>query len=193
MSVGPWLAAELTAVVLNLGFTVLIMIEKRAGWVLGFMASCISVVLYQHNRAWAMTTLNVFYAVMAVYGWWSWGGGAEGRIQRKPLLFHALLLVAGLVMAGALGWSLDRWVHGAHPYLDAFITVFAFIATWMMARRLLENWIWWVIGDVVAVYFNHLLGLRWYALLNIAYIILSMAGLWRWSRAYRAQQQVLSS
>lgn len=48
---------------------------------------------------------------------------------------------------------------------------------------------YWFAGDVVAVWFNHLIGLEWYALLNIAYIILSMAGLWRWSRAYRAQQR----
>jgi nicotinamide mononucleotide transporter len=189
MSLDPWLVAELAAVGLNHSFTFLIMVEKRAGWVLGFTASCISVALYQHNRAWAMTLLNVFYAVMAVYGGWSWGRAHDDRIRRRPPVFHLRLLLAGLAAAGALGWGLDRWVHGAHPYMDAFITVFAFIATWMMARRLLENWIWWVIGDLVAVYFNHLLGLRWYALLNVAYIILSMAGLWRWGRAYRAQQR----
>jgi nicotinamide mononucleotide transporter len=79
-------------------------------------------------------------------------------------------------------------VGAAHGYQEALIFVFALVATWMMARRMLENWIWWVIGDVVAVWFNHIIGLEWYALLNITYIILSMAGLWRWSRAYREQR-----
>ena len=188
MSLDIWRTAEIAGVVFNLGFTVLIMMEKRAGWVMGFIGACLSILLYQHSRAWAMTVLNVFYLVMAVYGWWSWGSSSDERIQRRPLGFHVALGGACLLFAAALGWGLDRWVQGAYPYMDAFVTVFAFAATWMMAHRMLENWVWWMIGDLVAVYFNHLLDLRWYALLYIAYIILSMAGLWRWSRTYRAQR-----
>ena len=144
--------------------------------------------LYLHSDAMAMTGLNLFYAGMGLYGWWSWGREQhDDRIVTRPIRFHVVMLLACVAGTAALGWSLDRWAGAAHGYQEAFIFVFALTATWMMAIRLLENWIWWMIGDVVAVWFNHISHLEWYALLNIAYIILSMAGLWRWSRACREQ------
>lgn len=189
MGVDQWLAAEIIAVVLNIGFTICIAMEKRIGWLLGFVAACISVALYKHNAAWAMTGLNVFYAIMGLYGWWSWGRNKDGqRIQRRSLRFHLGIIAAGIGITAVLAWTLHRYVDGVYPHMDAFITVFSFAATWMMAHRLLENWIYWTVGDLVAVYFNHLLGLEWYALLNVFYIVLSVAGFWRWNRAYRAQQ-----
>jgi nicotinamide mononucleotide transporter len=182
----PWFLAELTAVALNLGFTICIAWEKRVGWLMGLCASVIGVVLYVHKQAWAMSALNVFYAGMGVYGWWSWGRKrSENAIARKPWMFHAALFPVCLCLAAALAWAMDRWVHGAYPHLDAFITVFSFAATWMMAHRLIENWIYWIVGDVVAVYFNHLIGYDAYALLNMGYVVLSAIGLWKWSRAMR--------
>lgn len=184
-----WLAVELTAVVFNLGFTICILWERRIGWLMGFVASCFSIALYLHNHALAMTGLNLFYAGMGLYGWWSWGRAEhDDRIVTRRMSFHVLMFIACAASTAALGWSLDRWAAAVHGYQEAFIFIFALAATWMMAIRLLENWIWWVIGDVVAVWFNHTIHLEWYALLNIAYIILSMAGLWRWSRAYRDQR-----
>lgn len=185
----PWFLAELSAVALNLGFTICIAWERRIGWLMGFVASTISVALYMHKAAWAMTALNIFYAGMGLYGWWSWGRKHdEQKITRRPLTFHIALIVACLVVAAGLSWAMDRWVHGTYPQMDAFITVFSFAATWMMAHRLIENWFYWTIGDVVAVYFNHLIGYDAYALLNIGYIILAIVGLFKWSRAMRMQQ-----
>ena len=184
----PWFLAELAGVALNLGFTICIAWERRIGWLLGFAASLISIALYVHKQAWAMSALNVFYAGMGLYGWWSWGREqGEKLITRRSVRFHALLLTSCLVVAAGLAWAMDRWVHGAYPHMDAFITVFSFTATWMMAHRLIENWLYWTIGDLVAVYFNHLLGYDAYALLNVAYVVLSMIGLWKWSRAMKAQ------
>lgn len=185
----PWFLAELTSVALNLGFTICIAWEKRIGWLMGFVASMISVALYVHKQAWAMSALNVFYLAMAVYGWWSWGrAGREEGIARRPLLFHAVLIPACLVVMVALAIAMDRWVHGAFPYLDAFITVFSFAATWMMAHRLIENWLYWIIGDLVAVYFNHLIGYDAYALLNVCYVVLSTIGFVKWRRAVQAHR-----
>ena len=62
------------------------------------------------------------------------------------------------------------------------ITVVSFAATWMMARKLLENWLYWVVGDAVSVYLNWKLGYDGYAILNVIYIILSLAGLVKWWR-----------
>ena len=58
----------------------------------------------------------------------------------------------------------------------------------MMSKKVLENWIYWTVGDLVAVAYNHWLGYDGYALLNVVYIILAVIGLIRWSRQFRAQE-----
>ncbi|MFZ1687511.1 MAG: nicotinamide riboside transporter PnuC [Flavobacteriales bacterium] len=183
------LGMEWTAVVLNILFTILIGLEKRIGWLFGFVASVISVVLYQALDAWLMALLNVFYGVMGIYGWWAWGNATEEkRITRFGLSKHLVLLLVGSAATGLLVWAMKHWqVPGTYQGMEAFIASFAIIATWLMSAKALENWIYWTIGDVVAVVFNFLIGFNGYALLNLVYIGLAVAGYIRWSRAYNAQ------
>lgn len=175
---------EYTAVVLNIVFTILIGRGIRSGWLFGFVAAVIGVWLYVVQDAWLMAALNLFYAVMGLYGWWSWGseGGTE-RIVRAVVPQHAMLLLVGL--AGTWGLvhlmeSLDQ--PGELLGMEAFIASFAMVATWMMSRKILENWFYWMVGDVVAVVYNHLIGYHGYALLNVIYIILAVVGFIRWRK-----------
>jgi nicotinamide mononucleotide transporter len=183
------LGLEWTAVLFNILFTILIGLEKRSGWLFGFVASVISVVLYQAQDAWLMALLNVFYGIMGLYGWWAWGSAAEERpLTRFALPKHLLLLTIGIAMTALLVWAMQYWqVPGTHQGMEAFIASFAIIATWLMSTKAVENWIYWTIGDVVAVVFNFLIGFNGYALLNVVYIGLAVAGYIRWSRAYNAR------
>lgn len=181
-------ALEWSAVVLNIGFTLAVAYGRRWGWALGFVAGAIGVGLYALKQTWAMSLLNGYYVAMAVYGWWSWGRQQADRgFVREPLRVHAVLVPAGLVLAAVMAWALGRYLDGTFPQLDAFITVFSFAATWMMARKWVENWLYFIVADAVAVYFNWRLGYNGYALLNIVYLGLSAAGYVRWSRAYARQ------
>lgn len=181
---------EILAVVLNLLFTLGIAWEKRWGWVPGFFASVIGIVLYGLQNTWAIMVLNGYYVVMAVYGWWSWGrGGGARAVQERGLAFHMLLITGCTVVTLLLTWLLRDQLNGRFPQLDAYITVFSLVATWMMAHKMLENWTYWIVGDVVAVYLNWRIGYDAYALLNIGYIGLGIAGFVRWSRAYDLQQR----
>ena len=183
---------EWTAVVLNLAFTVGIAWEKRWGWVPGFFASLIGIVLYGVQHTWAIMVLNVYYALMAVYGWRTWGHDEGARpIQERGLWFHAAVIAGCALVASLLAALLAGQLNGRFPQLDAYIAVFSLVATWMMARKMLENWTYWIVGDMVAVYLNWRIGYDAYALLNIGYIGLGMAGFIRWSRAYRDQQRVI--
>jgi nicotinamide mononucleotide transporter len=91
-----------------------------------------------------------------------------------------------MAAAWALATFLGTQLNGAYPGLDAFITAFSLAATWMMARKYLENWLYWVVGDAVAVYLNWRIGYDAYAVLNVIYIILSIAGLVKWMRGMNA-------
>ncbi|MGV3637791.1 MAG: nicotinamide riboside transporter PnuC [Flavobacteriales bacterium] len=178
------IALEYSAVALNIAFTILIGREIRSGWLFGFIAALIGVLLYAVQDAWLMAALNLFYAVMGLYGWWNWGrsGGSE-KVVRYGWPQHAVLLALGIAGTVALV-QLMKWIDqpGTLLGMEAFITSFAMVATWMMSRKVLENWFYWIVGDVVAVVYNHLIGYQGYALLNVIYIVLAVVGFLRWRK-----------
>jgi nicotinamide mononucleotide transporter len=83
---------------------------------------------------------------------------------------------------------LAQYLDGRFPQLDAFVTVFSFIATWMMARKMIANWAYFILADSVAVYLNWRIGYQGYALLNGMYLVLSVVGLVKWGRALAKQR-----
>ena len=179
---------EWTAVVLNVGFTLCIAYEKRVGWALGLVAGSIGVALYALAHTWAMAALNVYYVVMAVYGWWSWGKEEKNdRISKQHWAMHVVLVLAGLAVSYTISVVLVRYLNGRFPELDAFVTVFSFIATWMMARKMIANWLYFIVADSVAIYLNWRIGYTGYTMLNTIYLGLSVLGLIRWSKQLAAQ------
>ncbi|MEO5585632.1 MAG: nicotinamide riboside transporter PnuC [Flavobacteriales bacterium] len=181
---------EWAAVVLNVGFTLCIAYEKRIGWLFGFVAGVIGVGLYALANTWAMSVLNGYYVVMAVYGWWSWGRTSEeGRIRTQRGLFHALLIPAALLLSYGVSVVLLKYLDGSFHLLDAFVTVFSFVATWMMARKLIANWLYFMVADSVAIYLNWRIGYQGYALLNAIYLVLSVVGFLKWSKLLAKQRE----
>ncbi len=181
---------EASAVVLNVGFTLCIAYEKRIGWLFGFVAGVIGVGLYALANTWAMSVLNGYYVVMAVYGWWSWGRSSqEGRIRTQRVLFHVLLIPAALLLSYGVSVVLLKYLDGSFPVLDAFVTVFSFVATWMMARKLIANWLYFMVADSVAIYLNWRIGYQGYALLNAIYLVLSVVGFLKWSKLLAKQRE----
>lgn len=189
----PWpkevlITLEAVSVVLNLGFTLAIAYGKRIGWVLGFVAAIIGVGLYALSRTWALSALNAYYIGMAVYGWWAWGRtDQEQPVQRAPLRLLAWLFPACLAGTVLLTWTLASVLNGTWPQVDAFITVFSFAATWMMARKYIDTWVWFFVADVVAVWLNWRIGYQLYAAQYLIYLVLSVLGLMRWYRTMRPQ------
>lgn len=187
----PLVLLEWVAVVLNILFAVLIAYEKRIGWAIGFVASVIGVGLYLQAQTWAMSVLNAYYVVMAVYGWWSWGHSKNDRsIRVQSWTFQASMAVAGLVASYIVFFFLRDYLNGRLPGLDAFVTVFSFIATWMMARKYIACWYWFIVADSVSIWLNWQIDYKGFALLNAIYLGTSVFGLMKWGRALRAQRQV---
>lgn len=183
------LFAEASAVVLNVAFTLCIAWEKRIGWALGLVAGVIGVGLYALAHTWAMSVLNGYYVVMAVYGWWSWGRSEENQVRTQRWTFHAVVIPAGLVLAYATAVLLGNYLNGNFPHLDAFVTVFSFIATWMMARKYISTWYYFIVADAVSIWLNWRIGYLGFAALNAVYLVLSVIGLVKWGRLLAQQRR----
>ena len=184
----PWSVLEAVAAGGNLAYTVLMLYERRVGWIFGIAASGLGIALFMHQHVYAQVLLSAYYVGMGVYGWWFWGrtNGQERPITRRGPRFHAAVLLGGAALALLATWVLDQLPGAQYTGLDGPATAFSLLATWMLARKLLENWAYWILADTVAIALYVLIGMYWYAALYAIYVAISAVALVRWHREWRA-------
>ena len=179
---------EAIAVVLGVVYVLLILKRDRFGWVAGGLSSAIYVYLAAGARLPMQSTLQAYYVVMAIYGWFSWTSAQQqdgGRIQRWPLRYHAIALLAIAVLSLASASFLARETHAAWPYLDSFTTWVSLLATWMVARMKLENWLYWIGADGIMAYLFAAQGYLATTGLFLTYMVIAIFGFREWLLKYR--------
>ena len=182
---------EPLAMGLALGYLLLIILEQRIAWLLAALSAGLYLKIFYDVGLFMEASLQVFYIVMAVYGFWVWGSNSSGehlRIQRWPLRLHLLILAAVLAAGVGIGLLLARFTEAALPIPDSITTIGALTTTWMVARKVLENWLWWVGIDLVSIVLYLERSLELTALLFAGYVVLALVGWHNWRRLLRAQQ-----
>lgn len=186
--VSPW---ESAAVLSALAYLILAARENNWCWYFAFASTAIYSVLFWEVSLLMESALNVYYMVMAVYGWYQWrrGGRDHGGIKIHTLgaRGNGLIIGAILLLTISSGYLLSRYSSAVWPYVDSFTTWASVIATFMVARKILENWLYWIVIDLVSIplYLNR--GLEMTALLFAAYVIIAVLGFVRWRQRYRQQ------
>jgi nicotinamide mononucleotide transporter len=181
----PW---EPMAVALALAYLVLAVREKLACWSCAFASSAIYAGLLWQARLYMEAALSVYYVAMAVYGYRQWRCGGPGNralpITRLGPRAHVAIIAATLLLALLSGSVLSHYTGAALPYLDSGITWASVITTWLVARKVLENWLYWLAIDSVSVvvYLNR--GLEQTAVLFVIYVVLAAIGYREWRRTY---------
>ena len=130
---------------------------------------------------------------MAVYGWYQWkygaGPGNDLPVTRWPWRWHALIL-GGIVLTSLIsGWLLSERTNAAWPYLDSFTTWASVVTTFMVARKVLENWYYWFVIDAVSLFLYFDRGLYLYALLFAAYLVIVVFGYLGWRASFTSTSQ----
>ena len=88
------------------------------------------------------------------------------------------------------GYIFDQYSNQANPYLDAFTTIFSLMATFMVAKKVLENWIYWIVIDLLSIQLYAHRDLNLTAVLFALYTVIAVVGYFRWRKAFRLQQGV---
>jgi nicotinamide mononucleotide transporter len=181
---------EIAGVVLGVVYVVLILKRNRLGWIAGGVSSAIYVYLAASARLPMQSTLQAYYVLMAFYGWYSWTSAQQqdgGRIVRWPLRYHLIAMACIAVLSLASAQLLARETHAAWPYLDSFTTWISLLATWMVARMKLENWLYWMVADAITAYLFAAQDHQASAVLFLIYIVIAALGMREWSQKYRLQ------
>ena len=183
-------AWELAAVVLGITYLLLAMRESLWCWYAAFASTGIFLFLFWDVNLLMESALQVYYLVMAVYGWWHWQRGESGTgqlpITRWSLRRHCYAITAILLISVLSGVLLARHSNAALPFLDSFTTWGSVLTTVMVARKVLENWLYWLVIDSVSIYLYLDRGLYLTALLFVAYLLIAVIGYRTWLRHYHA-------
>lgn len=181
-------APELLATLLALAYVVLAIREQRLCFVAGFASALLYLWVFWQVRLYMEAGLQIFYAMISLYGWWHWGGGDKHSLQIStwPRTRHLKALGTIAVGTGISGGIMATQTDAAMPFVDSFTTVSAVLTTWMVARKILENWLYWIVIDIVSALMYVDRGLWVTAGLFTLYTLLALAGYLEWRRHYRS-------
>lgn len=179
------LIVEIIAVIFGVLYTVLMAKNKISCWVFGILGSLLSIYLFiVHAKLYAEALLSVFYVFAGIYGWIIWKNQEViTEVYQHKLLRNILLILIGSAFSFGMYFTLSYFFKEAQkPLIDSFTTIFSFIATYMMAKKWIENWLYWIAIDGVSVYLYYTRGLEIYALLMLAYTIIVIYGYFQWKK-----------
>ena len=186
-----WVNLETLAVVLGIGYLLLAMRESSLCWYCAFLSTALYVWIFGDVSLYMESALNVYYMAMAIYGWLQWqrGGADKSGVNiirwtaRQHILGVAIILAASVTS----GYLLSSNTAAKLPYLDSFTTWGSVFATIMVAQKVLENWLYWIVINSVSIYLYIDRGLDQTAAMFFLYLVLATIGFLTWKKAYDTQ------
>ncbi len=180
-------------------------------WYFALASSLLYVYLCFIAHLYLETLLQLFYAFMAVVGWYIWfTEKTEGQLQKsteikdkpintKPikielpirewsLKFHLFNILLSALISLVLGYIFANYTKQLNPYVDAFTTVFSLSTTYMVAKRILSNWIYWIVIDFVSIFLYYDRGYSLSSLLYLIYTIMAFSGFIYWQKQFKSQK-----
>lgn len=195
-----WL--EWLGVITGVIYVILASYQSIWCWLFAFISSALYVYICIVFDLFIESGLQLFYVAMAVVGWLSWRNAnskpaespnalldapeKKSNIRVWPFRIHLLNIVGSGVLAGTLGFIFDNYTQQANPYIDAFTTVYSLLATFMVTRRVLENWVYWIVIDIVSIYLYSSRELYMSSVLYLLFTVLAVFGFISWYRDYKS-------
>ncbi len=192
-AMSPW---EATAVLLAIAYLLFAIREKVLCWLFAFISTAIYTVLFWDVSLLMDSALNLYYMAMAVYGWYQWTYGGTGdsqhslKIRSMSRHQHSWMIATTIIFSAGSGYLLSKYSHAAWPYIDSFTTWASVFTTYLVARKYLQNWLYWIVIDAISVPLYIDRGLSLTALLFVAYIVIATVGYFSWRAHLRTNEQV---
>ena len=186
----PMSPLEIVATVFGLWSVIEYVRENARSWPTGLINVLLYIVLFWHGGLYADTGLQVVFVVLQIYGWWQWTrGGEQGHglaITRTSLRLWSILAAIAVAAIVPIGLALARFTDSTVPWWDAIPTVLSLIAQWMISKKKLENWLVWILVDLLFIPLYIYKGYYLTAALYGVFLVLCCLGLRSWTRTRRS-------
>jgi len=163
--------------------------KKLITWLFALISVGLTFYLDVIGKLYIESGLQVFYFAMAIYGWINWKKAEKNDllITRWSIQLHLLNIFASALLALLVGYIFDNYTEQSTPFLDAFTTCFSLVATFMVVKRVLENWLYWIFINVgmVVLYMNN--GFEILAAQYGIFVVLALYGYWSWNKSFKLQ------
>lgn len=167
--------------------------EKLINWPVNIVASLIYCYVYYNALLYCDASLQIFFVVMCFYGWYEWKYGGKGHIElpisKSNLKTILMLILITIPVTALLSFIVGRYTPSTTPLPDAFTATLSLVATWMAAKKLIENWLVWIFTDLVYIGLYIYKGLYLTAVLYFIFIPLAIYGYLVWKK----QMQLIQS
>ena len=188
-----WL--EITAVIFAILYLILVVKQNILCWTAGIISSVLYFFIMQKAGLYMEAYLQVFYVVMGIYGWSQWSASNASNpsfiVNTWSKYQHMITISIILVLSLLSGFLLERYTDAALPFFDALVSWGAVVATYMVAKKLLENWIYWFVIDATSIFLFIERGLWLSAILIATYLVIIFFGYQSWNKERGGQKYCL--
>ena len=180
------------AVFMTLAGIALTIKQHVSCWPVGIVGILAYFIVFVQSKLYADMALQPIFIAQSIYGWWFWARGGRRDDGDAPIVTlswraRVLVLAATGVTAFVVGMGLSRWTDAAAPYADATLSATSLAANWLLARKVLENWVLWIAANVGYVILFWRKGLQLSSGLYLILLAMAVAGFIEWNRARRLQ------
>lgn len=178
---------ENLAVILAIGYLLLAIRQNILCWICAALSTSIYIYLFFNAKLYMESLLNLFYFLMAIYGWISWSSKNKNeilRISQWTKKIHILAITIITFLSLLMGFLLSLKTDAAFPYIDSMTTFFSIWATYLVAKKILENWWYWLVIDLVSMMLYWSRDLQMTSLLFLLYIFMIPFGMYSWKKSF---------
>jgi nicotinamide mononucleotide transporter len=161
--------------------------QKRVLWIFGGISSLFYMAVFFQAGLFAYMTLYFYYVAISIYGWFEWGKTREkasqsGNITRLKPGSWFITASSVLLLSLILGFVLKYTTHAELAWADAVLTSGSVIATWLLMRKVIDQWLLWIGIDVLSGFVSLYKGLYFTAVLFFIYTLLAVKGYVEWNK-----------
>lgn len=154
----------------------------------GIISTLLYVYILQQYGLLGDMLINVYYFSMSIYGWYVWTRKVDGehvtpitKTTKKENIQSVWIFLATMLAVALVYEVFDKW-EDWYSYTDIFTTAIFFVGMWLMAKKKIENWIYWIVGDIISVPLYFYKGLMFSAILYLIMTILAVYGYFSWKK-----------
>ena len=175
-----WDWIETSAVLMSVLYVFFAAKENIWCWFFGAISAILYTYICFNIKLYAETFLQLFYLIMAVIGYISWKKTEVSKINQWSAKKHLILILLSIIFVFIVGFLLSIRTDAKMPLVDTFTTVFSVVATILVIKKVLENWLYWIVIDLVSIFLYFERDLHLSSILFMIYTIIAIKGYFSW-------------